>query len=252
MGVLWGLNWPAVKFLLTELPPLTIRAVAFPLATVILVILARARGERLIPATGEWWAVIVTGLLVIFGFNVLTTVGQMLTETSKAVVIAYTMPGMTAVMAALILRERLAAQHIAALVLAMAGLGVLASEDMAQLISAPLGPLVMLGAAFSWALGNVFLKAREWSLAPLGLTVWFFAVSAVLCIALAAVLETPMGPAGPLPRRPADLGLSYPGADGDVLRAVDHDRRPPAGVGGGDHRIARACCRDVISDRADR
>lgn len=36
IGVLWGANWPAVKFMLTELPPLTIRALAFPIAGLVL------------------------------------------------------------------------------------------------------------------------------------------------------------------------------------------------------------------------
>lgn len=191
IGLLWGFNWPAVKFMLTEVPPLTIRAVSFPLATAILALLAKARGERLMPQRDEYLPILVTGLFVIFGFNVLTTIGQMLTETSKAVVIAYTMPGMTAVLAALILRERLAGQQIAAVLLAMTGLAVLASEDIAGLMAAPLGPLIMLGAAFSWAFGNVCLKSRQWSPAPLGLTVWFFFVSSILCAALVVVLEPP-------------------------------------------------------------
>jgi drug/metabolite transporter (DMT)-like permease len=191
IGILWGLNWPTVKFLLSEVPPITIRAVSFPIATIVLAVLAKARGERLLPKQNEILPILITGLLVIFGFNILTTLGQMLTETSRAVVIAYTMPGMTAVLAALILSERLAPQHIAAVLLAMGGLAVLASEDFGALLAAPLGPLIMLGSAFSWALGNVSLKSRDWSLKPLGLTVWFFFVSSILCGALAVVLEPP-------------------------------------------------------------
>lgn len=189
IGLLWGLNWPAVKFMLTEMPPLTIRATAFPFAAVLLAMIARARGERLWPAPGEWVPILVTGPLVIFGFNILTALGQTLTETSKAAIIAYIMPALTAVLAAIFLGERLERRHQAALALGMAGLAVLASENIAALIAAPLGPLIMFGAALSWAAGNVALKAFEWRMAPLATTVWFFVVSTVLSWPLVLVFE---------------------------------------------------------------
>lgn len=189
IGLLWGLNWPAVKFMLTEMPPLTIRATAFPFAAVLLAAITSARGERLWPAPHEWLPLVITGLLVIFGFNVLTALGQTLTETSKAAIIAYTMPALTAMLAALFLGERLEARHKASLLLGMAGLGVLASENFAELLSAPLGPAIMFGAALSWAGGNVALKGFEWRLSPLARTVWFFVISTVLAWPLVLIFE---------------------------------------------------------------
>lgn len=199
MGLLWGLNWPAVKFLLTELPPITMRAIAFTCAAALLAALSRARGEAMAPRIREVPAIVVTGLLVVFGFNVLTAVGQMLTETSKAAIIAYAMPAMTAGLAVLLLGDRLDSRRIAALVIGTAGLVVLASEDLAALIADPLGPAIMLAAAFAWSLGNISLKARIWRLPSLALTVWFFIVSAVLCWPLAIWLEPPILQTWPSP-----------------------------------------------------
>ena len=192
IGLLWGLNWPAVKFLLTELPPVTLRAVAFTFAAALLAVIARARGETFLPEAREIPAILATGLFLIFGFNVLTAIGQTLTETSKAAIIAYTMPALTAGLAALLLGERLDRRRLAALAIGTAGLAVLASEDLAALVAQPLGPAVMFGAALSWALGNVALKARRWSLPSLALTVWFFVGSAALCWPLAILLEPPL------------------------------------------------------------
>lgn len=194
-GLLWGLNWPAVKILLTEIPPLTIRAAAFPLAAILMAAVARALGHRLWPERGEWTAIAGTGLLLVFGFNVFTVLGQTLTETSRAAIIAYTMPAFTALFAAPVLGERIGARTAAALALGMAGLAVLASEDIAGLAADPRGPLLMLAAAVSWALGNVALKLRVWSLPPLSLAVWFFVISTLLCAPLALVLEEPPYPA---------------------------------------------------------
>ncbi|MFY0612222.1 MAG: DMT family transporter [Hyphomicrobiaceae bacterium] len=189
IGLLWGLNWPAVKFMLTEMPPLTIRAVAFPFAAFLLALIASARGENMWPARHEWVPIVVTGTLVIFGFNMLTVLGQTLTETSKAAIIAYTMPVLTAMLAAAFLGERLETRHKWALLLGMAGLAVLASENVAALLAAPLGPLIMFGAALSWAGGNVAMKAFRWQMAPLARTVWFFVVSSVLSWPLVWIFE---------------------------------------------------------------
>lgn len=180
-----------MKFLLSEMPPLTIRAIAFPAAALLLAALARATGQRLAPRRDDRAPIVLAGLLVVFGFNVATAIGQTLTETSKAAIIAYTMPALTAAFAAVFLSERLGPRGALALAVGMAGLAVLASEDVAALTADPRGPAVMFLAAVSWALGNVVLKSRRWSLTPLALTVWFFVVSGAVCWPLVLWLEPP-------------------------------------------------------------
>ena len=207
IGVLWGLNWPAVKFMLTELQPLTMRAVAFTLAAVLLAIIARVMGHSLRMPKDEIVHAVVTGALVIFGFNALTAFGQLLVQTSRAAIIAYTMPAMTAVLAAVFLGDRLDARLVAALVIGMAGLAVLVSENLPELAAAPAGPAIMALAALSWALGNVALKSRRWSLSPIALTVWFFVVSALLCWPLVLAFEVPWEQ--PWPSAPVLWALAY-------------------------------------------
>ncbi|MGI9417639.1 MAG: DMT family transporter [Geminicoccaceae bacterium] len=191
IGILWGLNWPAVKLMLAEIPPLTLRAIAFPSAALLLALIARLKGHDFWPSRSDRLPMIVTGLFLVFGFNILTTFGQLVTETSRAAIIAYTMPALTAVLAVIYLGEKLEWRVVAALVMGMAALAVLVSEDSAVVTSGPAGPIIMLLAALSWALGNVALKARKWSLSPLALTVWFFVISSVACWPLALAFEPP-------------------------------------------------------------
>lgn len=207
VGVLWGLNWPAVKFMLSEIPPFTLRAVAFTFAGLVVASIVRARGERLSPPADEWGWLALTSLVYVAGFNILTALGQVLTETSKAAIIAYTMPAMTAGLAALFLGERLDRRRIAALGLGVAGLGALASEDLAALIAAPAGALIMLGAALSWSLGNIAIRSRDWVLPPLSRTAWFFAISAIPAWALALLFEAPF--ARPVPGAPVLLTMGF-------------------------------------------
>ena len=197
IGLFWGLNWPAIKFLLTEVPPFTIRLGAFSVATTALLAYALATGERLVPPWRELPWMALTGLLTIFSFNMLTTLGQILTETSKAAIIAYTMPALTALFSALFLGERLRPAVMLALAVGMGGIAVLAAENLADLVANPLGPLIMLGAATVWALGTVALKAGRFTLAPMGLTVWFMGLSALTCAPFAFALEDPLGQSQP-------------------------------------------------------
>ncbi|MEM6624692.1 MAG: DMT family transporter [Pseudomonadota bacterium] len=197
IGLFWGLNWPAVKFVLTEVPPLTLRAAAFTLASACLALYCAARGMALRPPWRELPWMAVTGLLVIFGFNVAVALGQVLTETSKAAIIAYCMPALTALFAALFLGERLTMRILAALAAALAGIGVLASENLADLLANPLGPALMLFSATAWALGTVALKAARFTLSALPLTVWFLGLSALAAWPLALIFERPILPEWP-------------------------------------------------------
>lgn len=207
VGVLWGLNWPAVKFMLTEIPPFTLRAVAFTGAGLIVAAIACARGERMRPPAAEWRWLVVTALVYVAGFNILTALGQMLTETSKAAIVAYTMPVMTAGLAAIFLGEALDWRRVAALALGVAGLAALASENFSALVAAPAGALLMLGAALSWSLGNIAVRSRDWVLPPLARTAWFFAISAPPAWALAFAFDAPF--ALPAPGAPVLLTMVF-------------------------------------------
>ena len=100
IGLLWGLNWPAVKFMLTDIEPLSIRAVAFTFAGLGLIAIVRAKGLPMRPPRGEVWPIFIAGFFLVFGFNAMTSLGQILVETSKAAIIAYIMPALTAGLAA--------------------------------------------------------------------------------------------------------------------------------------------------------
>ena len=189
VGVLWGLNFPAVKFMLVAVQPFTLRAAGFTGGAVILLVMVRALGHRLMPQRAEVLPIIAAGIFVLFGFNILTALGQRFTEASRAAIIVYSMPAMTAVLAAIFLNDPLTRRRIIAVLTGLAGLGVMASADFAMLMAAPLGPLLMLMAALSWAVGNVLVQARQWTLTPLALTFWFFLLSLLLAWPLALWLE---------------------------------------------------------------
>ncbi len=191
IGLFWGLNWPAVKFILGDLPPWTLRAIGLGCGTLILAALACLRGESLVPARGERLRLVVAGILTILGFNIFAAFGQLLTETSKAAIIAFTMPMWTALFSVLFLAEKLNAWRLASLCCGMLGLGVLIYDDFGAFLEAPLGPLIMLCAAISWAAGTIVLKSRQWTIAPVARTAWMMGCSALPAAIAALALEQP-------------------------------------------------------------
>ena len=191
VGILWGLNWPAVKYMMSELPVFTIRAIAFPCAALILAGIAWIKNETLLPARDEILPLLITGSLLVFAFNMLTSLGQSLTEASRAAIIAYTMPAMTAALSVRFLNEKMNFRILVALLLGTLGILTLISEDFAHVIAHPGGLLVMLLAALLWSAGNIAMKLPRWRLQPTARAAWFFAISTILCWPIVWVLEPP-------------------------------------------------------------
>jgi drug/metabolite transporter (DMT)-like permease len=165
LALAWGLNWPAVKIMLTALPPFTMRWIGLGSAAMLLFTLALARRQRLLPARGIRRALTVSGLLNVAAFTLCTAFAQLHTTTSRAAVLAYTMPMMSALLAWALLGERIDRRAAGALVLGSAGIALLAwpaLQGLADGSSSWLGLVMPLLAALAWALGTVV--AKRWPL----------------------------------------------------------------------------------------
>src|SRR5690349_16234432 len=67
----WGFNWPVTKFLLGELPPLTLRGVTGVLGAALLAALALVRGDSLQVARETWPRMLIAATLNVTGWMVL-------------------------------------------------------------------------------------------------------------------------------------------------------------------------------------
>ncbi|WP_296577166.1 DMT family transporter [Phreatobacter sp.] len=162
LAILWGLNWPAVKIGLSEVPPFALRMGGMGAGGLILLAVALAGGRSLRIARRDWGPLVVGGFLSITVFNLAVVFAQLNTTTSRAAILTFTTPLWAIVLAYCVLGERLDRARIAALVIGLAGIGVLASPIFTGAIN-PLGVLFPVVAAVSWAAGSVYLKCQ-----PLG------------------------------------------------------------------------------------
>ena len=97
---------------------------------------AYARGVRLTIARGDWLKVVIAGMFNVVFFSVGSAFAQIYGTTSRAVVIAYTMPIWSALLARIFLKEQFSRVNLIAVLLCAAGLAISGLAALARGLSA--------------------------------------------------------------------------------------------------------------------
>jgi len=178
LSLAWGFNWTALKVALSEVPPWTFRSLCLGLGSAVLFAALRAGGQRLAVPRGQWGRLALLAFLNITCWNMLVAFGVALIPSGRAAILAYTMPVWSVPLSIWLLGERVTPRKLAGLALGMAGLALLLGESLVSLGSAPLGSLLVLGAALTWAFGTVLQKRYPVSMAAGPYTAWIMLLGA--------------------------------------------------------------------------
>lgn len=203
----WGFNWTALKVALSEVPPWTFRSLCLGLGSGVLFAVLRAGGQPLKVPPGQWRHLMLLAFLNITCWNMLVAFGVALIPSGRASILAYTMPIWSIPLSVWLLGERVTRQRMAGLALGLVALALLLGEHASGLGAAPLGSLLVLGAALTWALGTVLQKRFPVRM-PLGAyTAWMMFLGGVPIFAGALLLEDvrPLRDVGLMPA----LGVAY-------------------------------------------
>jgi len=189
--ILVGLSLPAAKLVIGHVPPLMTAWLRFVLIAALLapVVLAKPlrrggwagwpRGKR------DWTSLTLLALFGMVLFNVFLLLGLQETSAVAAGILTSTIPAMTALCAALILRERIGGGSLAAIALAVLGILSLNLQSGGETAAASsgdsvLGNALVFGAVVSEGLYGVFARRLGGRVAPLTLTFLANLLSAVL------------------------------------------------------------------------
>lgn len=197
VAILWGSAFPVTRVLLEDLPPLGAAAWRTLLAAAGVALFAFARGElaSLVPARGVRLRLLALALLggplFVMGMNM----AVLLTGASITSFVTGTYPLLAVAVAALLLGESLGRRVLLALATAALGLVLLARPGGAHV--EPVGVVVAMGAAFSFAfyLGLARLWGSAERLPPLTIAFWLLVASMTVTGLLQLVVQ------------PADLAL---------------------------------------------
>jgi drug/metabolite transporter (DMT)-like permease len=189
LTLVWGCNWPVLKMGVTELAPLTFRALTLPLAALGMLVVARMAGDSIRVPRTLWWRLCVLALFNISFWNGLVLFGVQQLPAGRSAIIAYTMPIWATAIAIVFLHERLSRQKLVGLVLGIAGMAVLIGGEIAVVRAAPLGALMILGAAITWAIGTVLLRKWQPHIAQNTLSGWMMLIGWVPLAVLAPLFD---------------------------------------------------------------
>jgi O-acetylserine/cysteine efflux transporter len=193
VAAIWGLNFVVIEVGLDDFPPLLLSALRYALASLPLLIIGGTAGVpwRWVLAVGVAIGVVKFSLLFI-GMDVGMPAGL-------ASLVLQIQAFFTLGFAAVLLRERPRAMQAAGLVLATAGLALVAGG--LDGLATPAGFALVMAAAAAWGLGNVAIK-RAAPPDPLRFMTWICVVP-------------------PLPLLALSLAFEGPGRVGDALAGVD-------------------------------
>jgi drug/metabolite transporter (DMT)-like permease len=151
VSILWGSTYFGIRIALESFPPFLLGALRYIPSGLLMLAIARARGERP-PTRREWGAAAVTGALFFVFGNGLVNVAERTVSSGLVAVIVATVPLWTALFAR-VTGQRTGPAEWLGIVLGLAGVAIMHGD--AQLRASPSGTLAALLAPAGWAVGSL-------------------------------------------------------------------------------------------------
>lgn len=157
--VVWGISFVATKAALAEVSPPTLIAARFGLGVALLLVLLAWRGQGLVPPRDAWAGLALLGFIGVFVHQCLQAVALTLTTAVKAGWLIGLTPIWSALLAVLILRERLGLGRTVGLAVGFLGATVVVTggRSPADVVGLPStrGDLMILASTLNWAVYTV-------------------------------------------------------------------------------------------------
>jgi drug/metabolite transporter (DMT)-like permease len=187
--LMWGFNWPMMKFSLREMTPLYFRALTMTTGAVWLFAFYRLRGVRMLPQGQEWGTVVKLGLPNMLGWHTAAILGVKELASGRAAILGFTMPIWTVLIGAVFLGEKVTVRIAIAVVAVAAAIGLLVSHEVSTMTGRPAGILWMELAALLWAIGTILMRRTTATLPVEALTVWMMFLTCGCLWSMAFALE---------------------------------------------------------------
>jgi drug/metabolite transporter (DMT)-like permease len=219
-AVLFGGTWVAGKLGVESIPPLTLAAFRFSLASLLLLAWVARLPVRPQRATlRDLPLILALGSTAVAGYNVLFLYGLKLAPASDgAIIVPGLAPVLTAALAWPVLKERMSPARAAGLGVALLGLVLVMNPAGEQDRNRLLGDLLFLFGAGCWAIYSLIGKSAIARFGAVGATL-YATLSGALMLLPFAVLERGWIPLAAAPLQ-AWLGVLYLAVFGTVLAFV--------------------------------
>ncbi len=162
-ALIWGLNFPMVKYVLRELDPLALNALRFPLGTLVCVAILRVMKKRTLPPASDWAGVAGLALIGHIGFQFAFIYGIERAITGNGALLLSTAPVWILILSAFAGRGRVERHAVVGILATLVGMGLMVLGDLDtgrdhDFARARIGEALMLLAAIAWAAFTVLGK----------------------------------------------------------------------------------------------
>jgi len=186
----WAISWPVIKIGVATIPPIWYACFRYAIATVCLFLFVAVRHGVAVPPRTDWPLVAVSGILQMAAYSALTALALTILPPGRASVLAFSTPIWVVPLAAWRLREPVSGAALLGVGLGLLGvLTITAPSVHAEGAEQILAYVMLLGAAVSWAISIVTVRAHRFSANTLALAPWQMVVAACLLLPLAIVVE---------------------------------------------------------------
>ena len=188
----WGLNFPIMKHLLTEWPPLSSRGLCGVVGAVALALIAVARQQQLSVPRRLWLRLLLVSTLQIGGWTAFMGLALLWLSASEAAVLGISIPVWVAFVAWPVLGERVSLLRAISLLVALAGIVVLIGGNGLEASVEKLpGILCALAGAVCVAFGTVLTKHFPMAMPPLSLAAWQIGLGCLPIAIVGLAIEHP-------------------------------------------------------------
>ncbi|MDR0440731.1 MAG: DMT family transporter [Candidatus Accumulibacter sp.] len=189
VALIWGLNWQVMKVALREIPPLGFRSFTALAGGAGLMLIACFLRQPLLPPKGKWRVLILLAVTNVTGWNLLSIYAILLLPSGRAALLAYTMPMWSILLSTLWLGDPLTLRRLAGMLLGTAGIFAMMGAELTNISGAPWGVVLMVGAAFVWALGMVLIKRFPIVMPTLTFSGWLMLLGGAMSLPFALLFE---------------------------------------------------------------
>jgi len=189
LTVIWGLNWPVMKIGVTGFPPLTFRMICLGLGTPVLGLALLWMKVPLRIERKYWPELLVLAVFNMFIWHGLIIIAVQSLSSGRAAILGYTMPMFSAVIGAAFFGNRLQARAWGGVAAAAVGVVLLLWHELTNLTGKPVGVLLALVAACTWALGTQLLRRTRMPVPTLAISFWMTLMTSVVMTTLAVLFE---------------------------------------------------------------
>ena len=189
LTLVWGINWPIMKIGVTGFPPLTFRALCMWLGTPVLALVLVVQRVPFRIGRAHWRELLLLATFNMFFWHGLIIVAVQSLSSGRAAILGYTMPMFSAVLGALVFGDRLAKRAWGGVAAASIGVVLLLWHELSNLSGKPMGVLLALGAASTWALGTQLLRRTTMPVPTLAISFWMAFLTTGVMTVLAVLLE---------------------------------------------------------------